>query len=117
VVQKPGLEFDRQRGKRCATSCLLAAGSQAMEAFLLHRVQPEYPPLAREVGVQGTVVLSAIIGKDGTIENLHVLSGHPMLVRAALDAVEQWRYRPYLLNGEAVEVETRITVNFVLSGR
>jgi periplasmic protein TonB len=62
------------------------------------------------------VVLKAVISRDGTIENLQVLSGHPMLVRAAVDAVRQWRYRPYLLNGEAVEVETQITVNFVLSG-
>jgi protein TonB len=90
--------------------------SHAMEAYLVHREQPEYPPLARAVRVQGAVVLGAIIAKDGTIENLRVLSGHPMLVRAAVDAVRQWRYRPYVLNGEAVEVETQITVNFVLSG-
>jgi protein TonB len=87
-----------------------------MEAFLVHRVQPEYPPLARAVRVQGVVVLQAIIARDGTVANLRVLSGHPMLVRAAVAAVQQWRYRPYLLNGEAVEVETQITVNFVLSG-
>jgi protein TonB len=90
--------------------------SHAMEAFLVHRVQPEYPPLARAVRVQGVVVLQAIIARDGTVANLRVLSGHPMLVRAAVAAVQQWRYRPYLLNGEAVEVETQITVNFVLSG-
>lgn len=90
--------------------------SHAMEAYLVHRVQPEYPPLAKSVRVQGEVVLQAVISRDGTIENLQVLRGHPMLVRAAVDAVRQWRYRPYLLNGEAVEVETQITVNFVLSG-
>ena len=60
--------------------------------------------------------LQAVISKQGTIENLQLLSGHPMLARAALEAVKQWRYRPYVLNGEAVEVETDITVNFVLSG-
>jgi protein TonB len=62
------------------------------------------------------VHLQAVISKQGTIENLQLLSGHPMLARAALEAVKQWRYRPYVLNGEAVEVETDITVNFVLSG-
>ena len=75
-----------------------------------------YPPLARSVRVQGAVVLAALIGKEGTIENLRLVSGHPMLVPAAIAAVSQWRYRPYILNGEAIEVETQITVNFVLSG-
>ena len=60
--------------------------------------------------------LAAIIGKDGTIQNLHVVSGHPMLAPAAVDAVKQWRYKPYFLNGDPVEVETQITVNFTLSG-
>lgn len=90
--------------------------SRMMEAYLVHRVQPEYPPVARSARIQGQVLLRAIIAKDGTIENLRVLSGHPMLVAAALNAVRQWRYRPYSLNGESVEVETEITVNFVLSG-
>ena len=87
-----------------------------MEGNLIHRVQPDYPALARQVRVQGTVVLRAMISREGSIENLQVLSGHPMLVRAAVDAVRQWRYRPYVLNGEPVEVETEVTVNFVLSG-
>lgn len=90
--------------------------SSVMEANLLHRVQPAYPPLARAARIQGSVVLQAVISKTGTIENLQVLNGHPMLVRSALDAVRQWRYRPYFLNGEPVEVETQITVNFILSG-
>jgi protein TonB len=64
--------------------------------------------------VQGPVVLDAVISKAGTIENLQLVSGHPMLVPAAIEAVRQWRYRPYVLNGEAIEVETRITVNFLL---
>lgn len=87
-----------------------------MEANLVHRVQPAYPPLARAARIQGSVVLQAIISKTGTIQNLQALSGHPMLVPSALDAVRQWRYRPYFLNGEPVEVETQITVNFILSG-
>ena len=79
-------------------------------------VRPSYPPLARQARIQGTVVLQAEISKDGTIENLRLISGHPMLAPAAIEAVKQWRYRPYLLNGEAVAVETQITVNFSLSG-
>jgi protein TonB len=86
------------------------------EGNLIYRVQPIYPPLARQARIQGAVELRAIISKSGTIENLVVLRGHPMLVPAAINAVRQWRYRPYLLNGEPIEVETEITVNFVLSG-
>jgi protein TonB len=85
--------------------------------MVLHRVNPTYPPLARAARVQGSVVLAAIIGKDGTIQNLHVISSSsPLLVQSALDAVKQWRYRPYILNGEPVEVDTQVTVNFSLSG-
>jgi len=87
-----------------------------MEGNLIRRVQPAYPPLARSARIQGQVVLAAVISKEGMIENLRVLEGHPMLIRAALDAVSQWSYRPYVLNNEPVEVETRITVNFSLSG-
>ncbi|MFI5102122.1 MAG: energy transducer TonB [Terriglobales bacterium] len=86
------------------------------EGSLLHRVQPIYPSLARQARVQGAVELRAIISKAGTIENLVVVRGHPMLATAAIEAVRQWRYRPYLLNHEPIEVETEITVNFVLSG-
>jgi len=86
------------------------------EGNLLYRVQPVYPLLARQARVQGMVELRAIISKTGRIENLSVLTGPPLLVRAAKDAVLQWRYRPYLLNGEPIEVETEVTVNFVLGG-
>jgi protein TonB len=85
------------------------------EGNVVFRVQPIYPPIAKEAHVQGPVELRAIISKTGTIENLIVVSGHPMLARAAIEAVRQWRYRPYLLNNEPIEVETEITVNFVLS--
>ena len=81
---------------------------------LIMRVDPVYPAMAKNIRVQGSVVMAALIARDGTIQDLRVLSGHPMLVAAALNAVKQWRYRPYILNGEAVEVETQITVNFVL---
>jgi protein TonB len=86
------------------------------EGNLIFRVQPQYPPLARQARIQGAVQLRAVISKAGTIERLTLESGHPMLAGAAVDAVRQWRYRPYLLNDEPVEIETEITVNFVLSG-
>lgn len=90
--------------------------SRMMEGNLIHRVQPAYPPLARQARIQGPVVLRAVINRDGAIENLQVISGHPMLAPAAVEAVRQWRYRPYYLNNSPVEVETQVTVNFVLSG-
>jgi protein TonB len=90
--------------------------SHISEGNLIRKVQPTYPPLARSARIQGIVVLQAIISKQGTIENLSVVTGHPMLVPAALDAVRQWRYHPYILNNEPVEVETQITVNFSLAG-
>lgn len=86
------------------------------EGLLIHKVMPAYPPLARQARIQGAVVLQANISKSGTIENLHVVQGHPMLAPAAIEAVKQWRYKPYYLNGEPVEVETVITVNFTLAG-
>lgn len=91
--------------------------STILEGSLIRRVIPMYPPLARSAGVQGPVVLFAVISKAGTIDNLRVVSGHPMLVPAAIEAVRQWRYRPYILNGQPIEVETQITVNFTLSGK
>ena len=89
--------------------------SRIMEGNLIHRVQPVYPMTAKLARIQGPVVLRAVISKDGAIENLAVVSGHPMLVKAAIDAVSQWRYRPYMLNGDPYEVETQVTVNFVLN--
>lgn len=89
--------------------------SRMSEGDLILKVQPIYPAIARMAGIEGEVLLEAVISKTGTIEKLHVVRGHPMLVPAALDAVSRWRYRPYLLNNEPVEVETQITVNFTLS--
>jgi len=83
---------------------------------LIQQIKPIYPPIARSAHISGTVVLAATISKNGSIEGLHVLSGHPMLTQSALEAVKQWRYKPYLLNGEPTEVETTITVNFNLGG-
>ena len=90
--------------------------SHVMEGNLVRRVQPVYPPLAVQARIQGMVVLRAVISREGIIENLQVVSGHPMLIPAALEAVRRWHYRPYLLNGEPVEVETQIMVNFTLGG-
>ncbi|HLQ51682.1 MAG TPA: TonB family protein [Terriglobales bacterium] len=87
-----------------------------IEGNLMHKVTPNYPPLAKTARIQGTVVLHAVISKQGNIENLSVISGHPMLVQTAMDAVKQWKYKPYILNGEPVEVETTVTVNFNLTG-
>jgi periplasmic protein TonB len=90
-------------------------GGNVQAARIVNRVQPVYPPLARQTRISGTVRLHAIISKDGTIRELEVLSGHPLLQQAALDAVRQWRYQPTLLNGEPVEVDTTIDVIFSLN--
>ncbi len=82
------------------------------EAQLINRVEPVYPRAAVLANVQGQVKLHAIIARNGKVTSLSVISGHPLLVQSALEAVSQWRYRPYYLNGEAVEVETLVTVNF-----
>ncbi len=93
----------------------LKVGGNVQAARIINRIQPIYPPLARQTRISGTVRLHAIIGKDGTIQQLEVLSGHPLLQQAALDAVRQWRYQPTLLNGEPVEVDTTIDVIFSLN--
>jgi protein TonB len=90
-------------------------GGAVTAASLINKVNPTYPPLARQTRISGTVRLHAIISKDGSVQQLEVISGHPLLVQAALDAVRQWRYRPTLLNGEAVEVDTTIDVIFSLN--
>lgn len=84
------------------------------KAALIHQVNPVYPPLARQTRVQGLVVLEATISKEGSIEGLRIISGHPLLTRAAIDAVKQWKYRPVFLDGEPVDVITTVTVNFTL---
>ncbi|HUA16874.1 MAG TPA: energy transducer TonB [Verrucomicrobiae bacterium] len=83
--------------------------------LLVNRVSPMYPPLARQARIQGSVVLKVTISKSGDVGNVQLISGHPMLVPAAVDAVKQWKYQPYLLNGEPTEVETIVHVNFMLS--
>jgi protein TonB len=84
------------------------------QALLEHKVQPTYPETARKQHIEGSVVMLAHISTEGPIKNLFVLMGEPLLAQAAIDAVSQWRYKPYLLQGNAIEVETQIVVNFSL---
>jgi TonB family protein len=88
-----------------------------MASQIIAKVAPVYPPLARQAHIQGAVVMKVRISKSGDVENLQLYSGHPMLAPAAIEAVKQWKYKPYLINGDPVEVETRVTVNFTLSGK
>jgi protein TonB len=93
----------------------IAVGGRVQDALIIHKVIPVYPPLARQARLSGTVRFTAIIARDGTIQNLTLVSGNPMLVPAAMDAVRQWRYRPTLLNGDPVEVIAPIEVIFILN--
>ena len=101
---------------KIATPQRVRVSSGVQSGLLIRKVPPAYPPLARQARIQGTVILQAQISKDGNIENLQLISGHPMLAPAAIEAVKQWKYKPYLLNGEPVEVETTVQVNFTLAG-
>jgi periplasmic protein TonB len=94
----------------------IRVASRVVEANLIHDVPPQYPPEAGRARLEGAVVLMAVIGQDGSVKDVRVESGLPMLAQAAIDAVKQWRYKPYLIDGEPVEVDSRITINFTLSG-
>ncbi len=100
---------------KAATPKRIRVGGQVELAKLIFQPKPEYPPLAKMARIQGTVRLEAIISKDGTIQDLKVLTGHPLLVKSAIEAVSRWRYQPTLLNGEPVEVVTEVDVNFTLA--
>jgi protein TonB len=99
-----------------ATPQRIRQGGNVTSAKLVNMVRPYYPPLAKQARISGNVLLHAIIAKDGSVIQLEVVSGHPLLVQSALDAVRQWRYQPTLLNGEPVEVDTTVTVVFSLGG-
>jgi protein TonB len=101
---------------RVATPTRVRVSQGVTQGLLIRKIQPNYPPLARQARIQGSVLLQAEISKDGSIQNLRLISGHPMLAPSAIEAVKQWKYKPYILNGEPVEVETQITVNFTLAG-
>jgi protein TonB len=93
----------------------IRVGGGVQQNMLISQPPPVYPPLAKQAGVQGVVKLSATIAKDGTMQHLEVISGHPLLIPAAMDAVQQWVYKPTLLNGQPVEVVTQIDVTFTLA--
>jgi periplasmic protein TonB len=101
---------------KAAAPTRIKQGGQVTAASILNQTKPVYPPLARQARIQGSVILHAIIDKDGRVAQLEVVSGHPLLVQAALDAVKQWRYKPTQLNGDPVEVDTTITVTFSMGG-
>lgn len=105
IVPPPRVEAPRR----------IRVGGQVQAAKIVDQLRPIYPPLAKQARIQGTVRLEAIISRQGLIENLRVVSGHPLLIQSALDAVRQWRYQPTLLNAEPVEVVTTIDVVFTLS--
>ncbi len=94
----------------------IRVGGNVAQANLIYQVAPVYPPIAKAAHISGTVVLHAIIGKDGTIQDLQYVSGPPLLMKSAMDAVRQWRYKPTVINGNPVEVDTTITVIFTLGG-
>jgi protein TonB len=97
---------------KVATPQKLRISTGVAEGLKVHDVTPTYPQMARIAHIQGDVLLQATISKAGVIENLRAVQGHPILIQAAMDAVKQWKYKPYILNGEAVEVETTIRVQF-----
>ena len=96
------------------TPARVVRGGRIQNAMLINRVVPDYPKIAQAAHVSGTIVLHAIIAKDGSVQELTYVSGPPLLIKAAIDAVRQWRYKPTLLNNEPVEVETTIDVVFNL---
>jgi len=104
-----------KKEEKAAAPTRIKIGGAVQQAKLVRQPHPVYPPLAKQARISGVVRLSAVISKDGTIQKLEVISGHPLLVPSALEAVKQWVYQPTLLNGEPVEVITQIDVNFTLS--
>jgi protein TonB len=103
------------KAEKPVTPKSIRVGGNVQAAKLIRQPKPAYPPLAKQARIQGTVRFNAVIGKDGTIQNLTLVSGHPLLIPSAQDAVRQWVYQPTTLNGEPVEVVTTIDVNFTLS--
>lgn len=111
-----GYEIKRRAGVTApVTPQRIRVGGDIQAAKLFRQPAPVYPPLAKAARVSGRVTLNAVIGMDGDVQELSLESGHPLLVKAAMDAVKQWVYQPTLLNGERVEVVTAIDVNFTLA--
>lgn len=109
-----GAHAQRTQVRQAASGPVRVSG-MVVEGLLIHKTIPVYPPVAQAAGIQGVVVLQAIISRSGNIENLRVISGSLMLRQAAINAVQQWRYRPYMLSGEPVAVETTVNVIFKLN--
>jgi protein TonB len=101
--------------KQAAEQLHTHVGSNVMAGKLIKQPRPNYPGLAKAGRIQGAVRLHVLISKDGTVESIDVVSGHPLLIPAAMEAVKQWVYQPTLLNGEPVGVETEVDVNFTLN--
>lgn len=114
ISSTPSLAAVPSLSKPTAVPQRVRVSQGVSKGLLVYRVEPVYPPLARQAHIQGAVVLTAIIDKDGSIKNLQLVSGHPLLAPAAIEAVKQWRYKPFLLSGQPFEVETTVTVNFQL---
>jgi protein TonB len=102
-------------GDNATPPARIRVGGNVQQTKLVSQPPPVYPPLAKQARIQGVVKLNATIAKDGTVQHLEAISGHPLLIEAAMDAVRQWVYQPTLLNGQPVEVQTDIDVNFTLS--
>ena len=105
---------DRAAAEDSAATKPVPVSPESASAKLVRRVEPQYPEEARQQHIEGLVVLQALVGKDGTVRQLTIESGDKDLAAAAVDAVRQWRFKPYTQNGRALEFETRITVNFTL---
>lgn len=114
AVSPAGSVVAQQTEQPAAAHASVHASKEEMTALVLKKIPPQYPEAARKAHIQGEVILRAIIGKDGDVENLEIVSGHPQLAPAAIEAVKQWKYRPYLQQGNPVEVETEIDVSFTL---
>jgi protein TonB len=99
-----------------ATPARIRVGGNVQAAKMVRQIMPVYPPIAKTAHIAGTVVLHAVIAKDGSVEDLQYVSGPPLLMKSAMDAVRQWRYQPTQLNGDPVEVDTTISVVFTLGG-
>ena len=99
-----------------ATPSRIRVGGNVQAARMIRQIMPVYPPIAKTAHISGTVILHAVIGKDGTVQDLQYVSGPPLLMKNAMDAVKQWRYQPTQLNGDPVEVDTTISVVFTLGG-
>ena len=115
VAPRPQAQKPQPQVQKPTTPMRLAVGGRVRQPKLIREVRPAYPPLARQARMQGVVKITAIVSRDGSVQSLQVVSGHPLLVAAAMDAVRQWLYEPTLLNGEPVEVVLVVDVNFRLS--